>query len=511
MIEWAMAFLWNFVKKHRFELIIAVLLTLAYFFLRLYRIMSLPIFTDEAIYIRWSQIARFDASWRFISLIDGKQPLFIWLNMTLIRVIHDPLLSGRLISVFAGFATMAGLFFFGREIFKNRWIGILSAFLYLIFPFSLVYDRMALYDSLVGTFAVWSFYFEILLIRRLRLDTSLILGMVLGGGILTKTSGFFSIYLMPFLLLIFEWKSKKKLERFLKFAGLALISIALAYGYYLILRLSPFFSIIGDKNANFVYPIKVWLMHPFTFFIGNIKGVFDWLTIYLTWPIFVLIIASFLISPRFLREKLILLVWFLIPFVAIALFGRILYPRFILFMAIFLLPLAAFSIYEIFTRVKNKYVSFVVVLAFLLISLRSDYLIIFNFAAAPIPKSDLGQYINDWPAGGGTNQIIDYLNSQSKKGKIFVVSLGTFGSLPTFTTEIYLGENKNVEKKGYYPIPSEFPQELADKSKKMPVYLFFSNQKEFELQIKNWPLLKLMEIQKGKGEAYSVLYKIIPQ
>lgn len=503
-----MALLWNMVKKYRLELAILVLLALAYFLLRLYQIMSLPIFTDEAIYTRWSQIARLDASWRFISLVDGKQPLFIWLDMILIRVIHDPLLSGRLISVFAGFATMVGLFFLGREIFKNRWIGILSAFLYLIFPFALVYDRMALYDSLVGTFAVWSFYFEILLIGRLRLDTSLILGMVLGGGILTKTSGFFSIYLMPFMLLIFDWKSKKRSERFLKFIILALVSIILAYGYYSVLRLSPFFSIIGDKNANFVYPIKVWLMHPFTFFIGNIKGVFDWLTIYLTWPIFVLIIASFFISLKFLKEKLILLVWFLIPFVAIALFGRILYPRFILFMTLFLLPLAAFSIYEIFTRVKNKYVSFVVVLAFLLISLRSDYFIIFNFANAPIPKSDLEQYINGWPAGGGTNQIIDYLNSQSKKGKIYVASLGTFGSLPTFTTEIYLGENKNVEKKGYYPVPSEIPKELAEKSKKMPVYLFFSNQKEFELQIKNWPLKQILEYKKGTGDSYSKLFRV---
>src|SRR3990167_10498616 len=158
-----MILLWNMVKKYRLELAILVLLTLAYFFLRLYRIMSLPVFTDEAIYARWSQIARFDASWRFISLIDGKQPLFIWLNMTLIRVINDPLLSGRLISVFSGFATMIGLFFLGRELFKNRWIGILSAFLYLIFPFALVYDRMALYDSLVGTFMVWGLYFEILL------------------------------------------------------------------------------------------------------------------------------------------------------------------------------------------------------------------------------------------------------------------------------------------------------------------------------------------------------------
>ena len=61
----------------------------------------------------------------------------------------------------------------------------------------------------------------------------------------------------------------------------------------------------------------------------------------------------------------------------------------------------------------------------------------------------------------------------NQKRKNFVASPGTFGSLPTFTTEIYLGENKNVGKQGYYPIPSEFPQELADKSKKMPVFIFF--------------------------------------
>ena len=60
-------------------------------------------------------------------------------------------------------------------------------------------------------------------------------------------------------------------------------------------------------------------------------------------------------------------------------------------------------------------------------------------------------------------------------------------------------------------LPKEELKELVEKSRKMPVYLFFSNQKEFELQIKNWPLQKLMGIQKGKGSAYSILYKVITQ
>src|SRR3990167_2856565 len=114
-----MASFWNFVKKHKIELITAVFLTVAYFFLRLYRLMSLPIFTDEAIYTRWSQIARFDAGWRFISLTDGKQPLFVWFDMVVMKFIQDPLMAGRIVSVLTGFFTMIGLFFLGREIFKN--------------------------------------------------------------------------------------------------------------------------------------------------------------------------------------------------------------------------------------------------------------------------------------------------------------------------------------------------------------------------------------------------------
>ena len=48
---------------------------------RLTHLATLPIFTDEAIYIRWSQIGMRDANWRFISLTDGKQPMFTWIMM----------------------------------------------------------------------------------------------------------------------------------------------------------------------------------------------------------------------------------------------------------------------------------------------------------------------------------------------------------------------------------------------------------------------------------------------
>src|SRR6185312_5122699 len=153
------------IKRFKFEIIFAVVTSFFYFLLRLTHIMSLPLFTDEAIYTRWSQIARNDAAWRFISLTDGKQPMYVWWDMVFMHFIHDPLLAGRLVSVLTGFITVVGLFLLGREIFKNKWVGLITAGLYVLYPFGLVYDRMALYDSMVAMFAVWSLYFEIRLIR----------------------------------------------------------------------------------------------------------------------------------------------------------------------------------------------------------------------------------------------------------------------------------------------------------------------------------------------------------
>ena len=82
------------ILRNRKLILISGLLFILYFATRLYNILDLQMFTDEAIYTRWSQIARFDANWRFISLTDGKQPSFVWINMVIMRLVDDPLLAG---------------------------------------------------------------------------------------------------------------------------------------------------------------------------------------------------------------------------------------------------------------------------------------------------------------------------------------------------------------------------------------------------------------------------------
>lgn len=503
----------DFLKKHRLLLVVCVGIIGLYLFSRLYNILDLPIFTDEAIYVRWAQIAKDDSYWRFISLTDGKQPLFVWLAMIVMRFIEDPLLAGRLVSVGAGFFTMIGLFFLGRELFKNKWVGILSSLMYLIFPMALVYDRMALYDSLVGTFSVWSLYFIVLLARTIRLDIALILGMIMGAGILTKTSGFFNIYLLPFSLALFDWQKKERLRRFVKWLGLFAIATIATYGYYSILRLSPFFHIIDQKNTIFVYSPNEWIIHPFAFFVDNLKAFWDWLTSYMTYTILFLTVGSFFITRTFIREKVFLLIWFLLPFVALALFGKTLYPRFIFFMTLSLLPLASFSLVKIYNSLRNVLLFAIFCLFIFILAVRADYFILNDFAHAPIPVSDLNQYSNDWPAGGGVKEAVNFFREKSKITKIYIATQGTFGLMP-YAIEMYLVKNPNVKIEGFWPIGDTVPQKVIEQSKKTPSYFVFYQPcvscQGIGLAPQTWNYKAVLQVQKPTGNRYFTVYEIKP-
>ncbi|MDO8658894.1 MAG: glycosyltransferase family 39 protein [Candidatus Levybacteria bacterium] len=504
----------NFFRRHKLEIIILSLLVIIYFASRLYSILSLPIFTDEAIYIRWAQIAKQDANWRFISLTDGKQPLFIWLMMVSLRFIQDPLLAGRIVSVGTGFVTLVGMYFLGRETFKSNKIGLVSSALYVFFPMSLVYDRMALYDSLVGSFAVWGLFLIILLVRRIRLDIALILGMIIGGGVLTKTNAFFNIYLLPLSLILFNWKEKDSGRRLLKWSGLAIVAIVLAYAFYSILRLSPFFHIIGEKNAIFVYPLKDWLDHPFNFFYGNWKAFWDWTNRYLTWPFLALSVGSFLINRSFLREKIVLFLWFIIPIVALGLFGRTLYPRFIFFMTLSLLPLIAFSLVNISLRLKKIYLLAIFIVFSFALMIKTDYLILTDFAKAYIPASDQRQYLTDWPAGGGVKESVEFFKKEAEKGKIYIATQGTFGLMP-FAYEIYLVQNPNVTIEGIWPIGDSIPKKVLEKSREMPTYFVFyqpcTRCSFIGTAPGDWRQMKLIyQFKKKHGVRFFSLYQVMP-
>ncbi|HUS52174.1 MAG TPA: glycosyltransferase family 39 protein, partial [Candidatus Bathyarchaeia archaeon] len=418
-------------KKYQKELIASFLLLALFLVSRLINLKILPIFVDEAIYLRWAQIAKNDASWRFISLTDGKQPLFVWLTMISMKVIQDPLIAGRIVSVVAGLATMIGLWFLTMILFKNKRTAFFTLVFYLFIPFYLLYDRMALMDSLVGTFSVWALLFEILLIRTLRLDFALILGWILGAGILTKTSGFINIYLFPLVFVLFDWRKRKWRLNLLKLGVLALSAVIISQIFYSILRLSPWSHMVAQKDTTFVYPIKEWLSHPLMFFWGNLRGEFHWLVTYLTWPVALLVGYSLVRFKKHPKEKLLLFSWFIVPMVGLAFLAKVLYPRFILFMSLPLLVLAAASLEELAGRVGQRWRFLLLCALIFVLPLRIDLDLLFKPTEADIPINDRGQYIDSWPAGWGVEETVVFAQREAKDQEIFIATEGTFGLMPS--------------------------------------------------------------------------------
>ncbi|MFZ5845572.1 MAG: ArnT family glycosyltransferase, partial [Patescibacteria group bacterium] len=476
---------------------------------RLVNLTLLPIFTDEAIYIRWSQIGSRDANWRFISLTDGKQPLFTWAMMAILRLLpsFDPLFVGRLTSVLAGSASLVGIWFLTWELFRNQRVAWIASALYLLSPFPLMYDRMALYDSMVATFYIWNLYLAVLLSRELHLDLALILGMTLGAGMLNKSSGFLSLYLLPVTLLLFDWEKKKRWQRLGRWFSLVIVAAIISQGLYSILRLSPLLHMVSQKDAVFIYPFSEWWRHPFRFVVGNLKGLFDWQISYLTKPVFLLSFLPLFFFWRAVREKVLLyLCWFL-PFVALALFGRVLYPRFILFMTMPLLSLAALTLGWIWERFRRPILKIAIITLTLLPSLYASYLIIANPLYAPIPFADRGQYIDNWPAGWGIREVNNFLEKEAQKQKIAVYTEGTFGLLP-YAVEIYLVDNPQIQIRGIWPIPRDLPAEILAQARQMPTFLVLN---QTQTTPETWSLKLLAEYQKGRNEAQKLrLYQVIP-
>ena len=148
--------------------------------LRFWNLNSLPIFADEAIYVRWSQVMRAESSLRFLPLSDGKQPLFMWLTIPFLKVVSDPLVAGRALSALAGLGTVIGIGLASYFLFSNIRLSILTTLLAAVLPYLVFFDRMALADSLLAMFLVWTFNFSYLSFIHRRLDLAMFAGFALG-------------------------------------------------------------------------------------------------------------------------------------------------------------------------------------------------------------------------------------------------------------------------------------------------------------------------------------------
>lgn len=478
------------------------LLLIVYFLSRLFNLTILPIFTDESIYIYWAKVIEATHSQWFISLTDGKPPLLVWTTAFFLTVLPDAwyLVAGRLPAVIAGAFSVFFIFKLSELLFANRIVAIAAGVLYIIFPFTLIYDRMALYDPLLQATLLSSTYFAIKTSKRLEIKYAALWGLSMGLAYLSKPTALMFVGLLPLIYLLFT--KEKLMKQWKRILGLAVLAVVIAEVINNLQRLSSVYFMAGQKNAQFQQPIDELLKDPFALTFSNLQGFYTWILGYYTLPILLLGIIGLvvLLFTKFRIGVLLLSLW-LIPVVALATIGREIFPRYILFTTpYFLISLAYLFSKAISYSGRKWWVVGLTTLLLVLPLLRTDYFVLTAPEKADLPETDYDQLVATHPSGYGLNEIYNYLNERLASGqKITLVTQGTFGLYPyAFDLEYWGDPNINILPR--WPL-DKIDEEIQQASNDTDVIILL---KEHESIPETLPLRLIMKVEKPGGQ-YPIL------
>src|SRR5258708_1253517 len=423
-----------------------------------------------------------EATLRFLPLSDGKQPLYMWVLMFIVRRFSDPVFIGRFLSILCGLGTILGIFALTDLLFKNKKIALLASFLWAIAPIAFFFDRMALVDSMLAFFGIWTLFFMALTAKFKRLDTAMIGGFMLGFALLTKSPALFFTILLPT-----TWIFAKNFKDLLKIIGLTLVTVIIGYAMYNILRLGPDFTTIASRNQDYIFPISHLWTNPKDPFIFHVSEIFtDWFI--KMGPSIGLILAVIgtligLTNKKYFRETLIIFAWFFVPLMVQSEYAKVFTVRYILMTIPFFVVLVSLSFLEAKRKII-KPLTFLLLFIFVIQALLFDKDLVTNPQAANLPSSERSGYLEEWSAGTGIKEVSDYIKNQYVSNPTKQIVIGTegyFGTLPD-GLQIYLNSNPKIVVVGTGLNFSDVPSQLKDAHKAGDATYFVVNTSRIKIK-----------------------------
>ncbi|MCA9372201.1 glycosyltransferase family 39 protein [Candidatus Woesebacteria bacterium] len=506
--------IFSFLKKNikKKDVVILLILVGLFFLMRLVNLTKWPIFSDEGIYIRWAKTAWKDASWRFISLTDGRQPLQTWATIPFLKLFpHNALLAGRLFSVLTGFTALSGMFCLLYYLWGKK-AAYIGALLHIFIPYFLFYDRMALVDSAVNAGFIWILFFSLLLVKTRKLDVALMFGFVGGFASLAKSSMriFLALSAMAPVLYLTDWKKRELLttvKKTLNYFILLAIVIVISLLFYNVQRLSPFFHYVAMKNTTFVMTLDEFLTSPFAVFWRNIQLI----PLYASWE------AGWLIVPfsvfglyRLVKNNRLLgmymLLWFVIPFFGIAFMAKVLFPRYIIFYGSLFVITATYGLMELKKEKKTIYKRGYLFAILLVTMILLDMPMLFAPAKASFPEVDRGQYIEGATAVWGAQDLVQTLRTaaNNEKEPVVVLAEGDFG-LVADVLRVFVQDTDRIEIRGLWPLSEEDIFKAMHEVPERRVFVVFSHRDEFP---SHWPIVLIKKYEKPGNQKALYLYEI---
>lgn len=441
---------------------IMVALLVFYFIFHLYNLTALPIFADESIYIRWSQLIIDEpARYLFFPLNDGKTPLFIWTQIPFLNLFSNPVFAGRLVSVLVGAFQVLVMGELAWLLSKSKKARFLAMLLTAILPYWFFHHRMALMDGMMTLFLSISWYSALKLVLRIDTagSTSLIkyvrdkeflawVGLAgLGFGLALWTKLPAILFAAPLLLTaLFSFRPRATFQFTALFSKVFGILAALGVGFFffLLLKVNPAFGQLFARGSDFLYPTSEVLRGAWLQTLPNIPTYIFYLWQYLTWPVILLALIG-LFSPHQKRTYHLLFwsaVLFLLP---IALLGKVVYPRYLLPIALPLTLAASLMLAELVehwvnlqSNFKVKLAASVVIVTLVggIVNQSSLFMIpaLVDPNQIPFVPADQVQYQTEWSSGHGIVESVEYIQTQAQAHSVAVATEGYFGTLPDAIT-----------------------------------------------------------------------------
>jgi hypothetical protein len=160
------------------------------------------------------------------------------------------------------------------------------------------------------------------------------------------------------------------------------------------------------------------------------------------------------------------------------------------------------------STLKNKTTFLLLVLLFLISVSYFDYTIWFNPNSIPLVPIDRFQYIEDWPAGFGIKEIMDYSRSKSNEKSVILLAEGNFGmASDSLDSHLKRSDEGKISIWGRWPLNdkdiAEVQKELRDKY----VYIVLTQHKEVP---SNWPVKLIQKYEKPGNKSTVFFLELLP-
>jgi 4-amino-4-deoxy-L-arabinose transferase-like glycosyltransferase len=352
----------------------------------------------------------------------------VWLGALVTPLASDLLWANRCLSVAFGLLTLIATVAIADRLFDRR-VGLVAGAFYLLCPFTLFYDRLALADACLSALFALTLLLSLRIAAEPRLRFGILAGVVMALGVYTKAPGVL-LFAVPLATAVVLGQGRRAWRALLTAYAVGAPPAAYALWRFVTTRNTADMVGIATRNEQ-----------PFLArSAANLAEAAGWLWAFWTPTLVILGLAGLAIAlVRGRREGLLLAALAAFPLVAFGLTLSRWLPRYLLFGSAPFLVLGAWALCLVVDRATTarpggfRSAALAVAAAAVLVpSLRFDLALWTNPPRAPLPALDREQFVVGWTSGYGirdTERLVREELARHPEGVTVVVHANRFRTL----------------------------------------------------------------------------------